>query len=169
MPRYLIRDAEDLDRLSAREQRAWERAGAALATARREEIFLGEAARRERTTVDTVRRYFPNAVVRRGDRGWWRASKSDSAYRGHIHITGEQGDALEDVRDWKQRQLASDHALALKAYLDGQDPEGRGLRRFRGKRIHGHRLLDDRDLDLIDRLDQAGELDWPDMYERGPQ
>jgi hypothetical protein len=166
MARYRVRNARDLGRLTAGELRAWERAGDALATARREGLSLREAARREHTTVETVRHYFPNAVTRRGERGWWRATESDRAYRGEIHLTTEDGDVLDDVRDSRSRHLASDHALAVKAYLDGDDRDGKGLRRFRGKRIAGHRLLDNRDLDLIDRLDQAGELDWPDMYER---
>jgi hypothetical protein len=78
------------------------------------------------------------------------------------------GDVLEEVRDSRSRSLAASHANAVNAYRRGDDPDGRGLQRFRGKRINGHLLLDDRDLDLIDELDRRGDLDWNDIYGRQP-
>jgi hypothetical protein len=166
MRRNRIQNGRDLARLTARQRDAWERAGDAVATARRHKISLRQAARMEGTTVETVCKYYPGAVTRHGERGWYRASQYDRAYRGEIHLTTADGDVLETVRDSRSRMLVGDHANAVRAYLNGDDPSGAGLRRFRSKRISGRRLLDDRDLALIDRLQQAGELDWQDIYDR---
>ena len=163
--RIPIRGARELARLSERQREAWERAGSALALARREGMSLRAAARKEKTTVGTVRRYYPSAVWHRGERGWWHATERDRAYRGEVHVITADGDLLLELRSSHTRSLASEHALAVKDYLDGRDREGRGLRLFRGRRIARHRLLDDRDLDLIDELERRGELDWPDLYE----
>lgn len=118
--------------------------------------------------MGTVRRYFGPAVTRRGERGWWRASGWDRAYRDRIHLITEYGDVLVEVRDSRLRALASAHAHAVRAYLLGFDPEGEELRAFRGRRVAGFRLLDDRDRDLIDELERRGDLEWHDLYERVP-
>jgi hypothetical protein len=166
--RYRIRDEVDLGRLPGRQREAWERAGDALATARREGIGLQAAARRERTTVSTILKYFGPAVTRSGERGWYRVTSWDRAYRGRMHLFSEEGDVLVEVRDSRARSLAAQHVRAVNQYRLGFDPKGEGLRRFRGRRIGGHRLLDDRDLDLIDEIDRRGDSDWPDLYERMP-
>jgi hypothetical protein len=163
---YLVRGAGDRERLTRRELEAWQRAGDSLATARREGISLRAAARREGTTVRTVRKYFPGAVTRGGGRGWWRATEYDRAYRGRVPLTTRQGVLWLEVRDSRSRSLAARHAQAVTAYLLGDDPEGVALRSFRGRRIVGHLLVDDRDLDLIDELQRRDDFDWPDFYER---
>jgi hypothetical protein len=167
MPSYLIRNKRDRDRLGARQLDAWDRAGDALATARRrEDRSLARAARDEGTTVATIRKYYGPAVTRKGERGWWRATEWDRAYRGEIHLLTESGDVLVEARDSRSRALASAYAHAIDDYRHQRDPDGEGLRRFRGRRIGGHRLLDDRDLDLIDELGRRGDPEWPDLYER---
>jgi hypothetical protein len=166
MARYRVRNAREFEGLSADERAEWDRAGYALATARREGISLTAAARREGTTLEAILTYYGPAVTRRGGRGWYRPKAWDRAYRGEIHLTTDVGDVLLEVRDSRSRALASDHARAIAAYAHNDDPDGAGLRRFRGRRICGYRLLDDRDLDLVDRVIATGDLDWPDLYER---
>jgi hypothetical protein len=164
--RYVVRNAADLERLSPLEREDWEQASAALARARRDGIHLRAAARLEGTTVAKVRLYFGPAVTRHGERGRFRVTEYDRGYREPIHLATDSGDMLAEVRDSRSRSRASEHALALGDYLSGIDPHGMGLRRFRGRRINGMRLLDDRDLDLIDALHRRGDFDWPDFYER---
>jgi hypothetical protein len=164
---YRIKNEAELDRLPRRQREAWERAGDAIATHRREGITLRAAARREGTTVSTIRKYFAPAVIRNGERGWYRATRWDRAYRGRIHLLTEEGDVMVEVRDSRARSLAAQHVAAVNRYRLGFDPQGEGLRRFRGRRIGGYRLLDDRDLDLIDEIDRRGDSDWPDLYDRG--
>jgi hypothetical protein len=164
--RYAVRSAVHLERLSPRQRQAWERAGDALARARRERISLRSAARAEGTTVATIRFHYGPAVTRRGDRGWWRATEWDRAFRGRLPLTTEEGVVWVEVRDSRSRSVVSEHAHAVHDYLEAIDPNGAGLRRFRGRRINGYRLLDDRDLDLVDEMHRRGELDWPDLYER---
>jgi hypothetical protein len=161
-----IRGRRDLERLPSRSVDAWDRAGNAVARSRSEGISLAASARLEHTTVATIRQYYPESLTRIGERGWWRATAWDRAYRGLVHLTTTQGDVLVELRSSRLRSLASEHARAIRAYLLNLDPDGEGLRRFRGKDIRGYRLLDDRDLDLIDELDRRGETDWPDLYER---
>jgi hypothetical protein len=166
MTRYRIRSQADLAGLNSRERDAWDRAGDALTTARRERISLAAAARLEGTTVDTIRKYYGPAVIRHGEHGWWRATEWDRAYRGEMNLTTAEGRVRVVVRDSRSRVLASEYAHAIHDYSNQTDLDGADLRRFRGRRIAGYRLLDDRDLDLIDELERKGELDWPDLYER---
>jgi hypothetical protein len=168
VPGYRIKNGRDRVGLSRRERDAWERAGYALATARREGVSLSRAARKEGTTVQTILRYYAPAVTRHGERGWWRPTPWDRAYRGEMHLLTETGDVLVVLRDSRSRALASAYARAIGEFLDQRDPDGAGLRRFRGRHIGGYRLLDDRDLDLIEELQRRGDPDWPDLYERVP-
>ena len=86
--------------------------------------------------------------------------------RNEIHVLTTKGDRVLAVPDPSERSLAAQHASAVARYGRGDDPTGAGLRRFRGTRIAGYRLVDDRDLDLIDEFHGRGDLDWPDFYER---
>jgi hypothetical protein len=167
MARYRVRNAADLERMGAHEREEWDRAGYAFPTARRERISLNAAARLEGTTLEAVQKYYGPGVTRQGVRGWYRPRAWDRAYRGELHLITDAGDVLLAVRDSRSRALASEHARAIATYALRKDPAGEGLRGFRGRRICGYRLLDDRDLDQIDELIARGELDWPDLYERG--
>jgi hypothetical protein len=86
--------------------------------------------------------------------------------RDEIHVLTSQGDRLLVVPDPRERSLASQHSHALRRYERGDDPTGAGLRRFRDKWIGIDRLVDDRDLDLIDEFIWRGDRDWVDFYER---
>lgn len=77
----------------------------------------------------------------------------------------DEGDRLLAVPDSEERSLAARHANAVARYARGDDLTGAGLRRFRDTWIGRHRLVDDRDLDLIDEFLRRGDLDWPDFYE----
>ena len=83
-----------------------------------------------------------------------------------IHVLTSHGDRVLTVPDPRDRSLASKHSHAVRRYERGDDPTGAGLRGYRGKRIGGYRLVDDRDLDLIDEFNVRGDRDWPDFYER---
>lgn len=85
--------------------------------------------------------------------------------RTEIHVLTSDGDRVLAAPDPAERSVVATHMNAVARYARGDDPTGAGLRRFRGKRIAGHRLVDDRDLDLIDDFLDRGDLDWPDFYE----
>jgi hypothetical protein len=82
-----------------------------------------------------------------------------------IHVLTSEGDRVLAVPDSEERSSVARHANAVARYARGDDPTGAGLRRFRNKQIGRYRLVDDRDLDLIDEFLQRGDLDWPDLYE----
>jgi hypothetical protein len=98
--------------------------------------------------------------------GQARAMPDPAVPRYALHLITVDGDRLVEVRSSRGRSLAAEHMNAVARYARGDDPAGEGLRRFRGKRIAGYRLVDDRDLDLIDEFLNRGDLDWPDFYER---
>ena len=92
--------------------------------------------------------------------------RSREPVRIEIHVLTSEGDRLLAVPDQDERSSAARHANAVARYARGDDPTGDGLRRFRDKRIGRYRLVDDRDLDLIDEFLRRGDFDWPDFYER---
>jgi hypothetical protein len=83
-----------------------------------------------------------------------------------IHVLTSRGDRVLTVPDTRERSLASQHSHALRRYERGDDLTGAGLRQFRDRWIGIHRLVDDRDLDLIDEFIFRGDRDWVDFYER---
>lgn len=67
------------------------------------------------------------------------------------------------VPDENERQLASDHFLAVRAYLaNDNDNTVEQLDRFRDAQIAGYQL--EVDPDAIDALDDSGELDLTELY-----
>jgi len=86
--------------------------------------------------------------------------------RDEVHVLTSRGDRVLTLPERRDRSLAARHSNALRRYERGDDPTGAGLRPYRGERLGGYRLVDDRDLDLIDEFNLRGDRDWPDFYER---
>ncbi len=83
-----------------------------------------------------------------------------------IHVLTHEGDRILAVPDRDERSLVAQHTNAVARYARGDDPTGAGLAPFRDKWLGPYRLVDDRDLDLIDEFLNRGDLDWPDFYEQ---
>ncbi len=62
-----------------------------------------------------------------------------------------------DIRSSRRTTLAAEHRNAVKAFIEGDDPTGAGLRRFRGKGAGGYAL--ETDLDAIEYWANRAEID----------
>jgi hypothetical protein len=112
-----------------------------LARVRRGES-LSQAARNERTTTRTARKYV-GKQLRRDSSGRYRATRGDRLRR-DINVLGYDGYAPVVVHSSKQVHLASQHLIAVARFL--RPPGDRELLRpFIGKRIGGVELLTDPD------------------------
>jgi hypothetical protein len=146
-------------------------------SARSRETFLNSAevvseARRRGTTIaheverlqrqgaqvsrESVRRYFGHDLER-GPGGWSLPKPADRSYHGDLRIVSTEGVVERPVRGSNVRRVVSEHANAVQRYLHGDDPNGEGLERFRGRRVAGVQLQADRD--RLDELQRRGEFD----------
>jgi len=112
-----------------------------LARVRRGESF-SQAARNERTTIRTARKYV-GKQLRRGSSGRYRATRGDTLRR-DINVLGYDGYEPVVVHSSKQAHFASQHLIAVARFLRPPgDPEL--LKPFIGKRVGGVELLTDPD------------------------
>ena len=102
---------------------------------------LSAAARAEGTTVRTIRRVVPAALlpIRRGNRVRVRASDSYSAL---VEIVTDSGAAVVSARGSRQRELAGQHRATWLRVLRGQEPAS-ALEQYRGKKVGGYGLISD--------------------------
>jgi hypothetical protein len=160
-----VHTAATFERLRPAERQARERALGALGLMRREGVPIKHAARQSGTTVETVLRHV-GSVLGRTTRGRYTPRPYDRLYR-RMPVLTTAGRIPVEVRDSRSASLLARHANAVKRYVHTGDASG--LREFRGKAIRtnkrGYRLLSDLDLATIDRLAQAGELSFEDVYE----
>ena len=101
---------------------------------------LSEAARGERTTVQSIKRLFPRALLppRFGER--LRVRKSDR-YSQLVQIMTDLGNLVDvTARGSRERDLAGQHRAAYLGVLKGNLPDSI-LRKFRGKKVGGLKLL----------------------------
>ena len=155
-----VRNARQLEALPEPSKAARKSALSAIARARRDDITIAEAIRRERVagrhvSMESIWRYAPEAVTR-DPQHRLVPTPHDRIYR-RIPFLTPDGVAEVDVRSSRRASLVGEFRNALKAFLDGDDPTGAGLRRFRGKRVGG-RLLET-DLDAIEASARRRELD----------
>lgn len=154
-----IRTERELLALSLREQEARLRAAEALHEKRRHpRAGLAAAARRHGTTTANVKRYFGHLVRQDAPGRRYRVAGSDREPF-LMNIVDPRGQMVEKVvrgSTARQRNLAHHRALAQFAGPDGGDPQT--LKPYAGKRVAGVELL--ADPDLIERLFDAGELDF---------
>ncbi|MBA2469158.1 MAG: hypothetical protein H0V37_07105 [Chloroflexia bacterium] len=146
------------------ERRARDRALDALQMMRREGLSLTRAAKRAGTTPNAVRRHAGRALEQTGS-GGYRAKSYDRMVREMRFLTRE-GVIVLPVRDSRSASKIAHYMGAVDHYLrTGDDAR---LRRFRGKGV----WVDKRfrpfitDLDLLDRLANAGEVSFEELYAR---
>jgi hypothetical protein len=165
--RVRIRGPRDLQRLRPRSREAFANAAEVVSETRRRGTTIAhevERMRRQglRVSRGSVRRYFGHDLER-GPGGWSVAKQSDRSYHGDLRIVSTGGVVERPVRGSRARTLVAEHANAVRRYLHGDDPEGEGLRRFKGRRVAGVEL--ETDLDRLDGLQRQGEFDeFLDLY-----
>jgi len=143
---------------SKREARERQLAFSVLSLMRREHLSLREAARRLDVSPRLVLRYVRDAL-RRSVSGNYYAKPGDHVSRPMKFLT-ERGIIVLDVRNYRDARLDSDYMRAVKNYLYTGDASF--LAPFRGKGIGRYRFVTDPE--VIDRLADAGELDFDSIY-----
>lgn len=162
-----VRGPRDLTQLRPRSREAFANAAEAVSEARRRGTTIEhEVGRLRRKGVRVsrygVRRYF-GEDLERGPGGWTVPKPTDRSYHGNLRIISTEGVVERPVRGSNARRLVSEHANAVQRYLHGDEPEGEGLRRFRGRRVGGVVLETDRD--RLDEVERRGEFeDFLDLY-----
>jgi hypothetical protein len=146
-------------RVLLRQQDARLRVFAAINQVRKgESPSLSAAARAEGTTVRTIRRMVPAALIRGQSGGRIRVRASDP-YSARVEILTDSGIAVVSARGSRQRELAGQHrATWLRVSRDKEPPSA--LEQYRGKKVGGFKLLSDYDrLGLLARAGVLGQLD----------
>jgi hypothetical protein len=153
-----------ISQLRSSERQARDRALDALQLMRRDGLSLTGAAKRAGTTPNAVRRHAGRALEQTSS-GGYRAKPYDRMVRQMRFLTGE-GVIVLPVRDSRSASKLARYMAAVDHYLrTGDDAR---LRRFRGKGV----WIDKRfrpfitDLDLLDRLANAGEVSFEELYAR---
>lgn len=153
-------------RLSPRQQEAKVRGLAAINRVRRgESKSLSSAARAEGTSVRTIRRLLPAALLKPRPGGRIRVKAGDP-YSARVQITTDQGPLDVDARGSRQRELAGRHRAVSTKVLRGELPP-RALEEFRGKKVGGYELISDPD--RLFTLVEGGELDQLDALYVSPE
>jgi len=125
---------------------------------------LSRASREVGISSDTVRRYAGSAFTR-DERGRWQTKPSDRLYR-RMRWIDEHGMTTVEPANSKEASKLSAYWKAVDYYLTTGDD--RPLHRFRRMRLRTRqkiRLGFITDPDLLDRLGNAGELAFEDLYE----
>ena len=138
------------------------RALEALALMRREGIDLKTAARKAKTTPDTVIRHLSPRALRKGRDGRWHATKRDTIRRPMDMLT-TVGPRTVQPRDSREASLIARHLNAVQAFLDIRPHGERELHAFRGRRAAGFEF--ETDLDTIETRGFLGEMSAESIYE----
>ncbi len=157
-----IRSRQAYERLSRQERETQQRAAAAVATMKREGISLSEAARREHTTPNAVRKYAGHALERRGSRVVVR--ERYRLYR-EMRLLTPDGPVIVGVPDSATATLIAKHWNAVEHYRMMGDASQ--LRQFRGKSVRSEKQAYPflTDTDVIDRLDRLGRISFESIYQ----
>jgi hypothetical protein len=133
----------------------------ALATQARP-LSLAEAAKEAHTTPNTVLRYVGSALTK-DTSGRYVARARDKLYRPMRFLTAN-GRIDLDVRDSRTARQIARYMNAVRRY--GRTGRDEGLDEFRGKsiRVGGAKYEFVTDLDVLDRLADAGEISFEDLY-----
>jgi hypothetical protein len=102
---------------------------------------LSAAARAEGTTVRTIRRVVPAALLPSRGGGRIRVRASDP-YSALVEIVTNSGAAVVSARGSRQRKLAGQHRATWLRVLRGQEPAS-ALEQYRGKKVGGYALISD--------------------------
>lgn len=104
---------------------------------------LSAAARAEHTSVRTIRRVVPAAILA-GRRGGRIRVKAADPYTAPVEILTESGTAIVSARGSRNRELAGQHRATWLKVLHGKEPPS-ALKKYRGMKIGGRKLLSDYD------------------------
>jgi hypothetical protein len=150
--------------LKAREARR--RAFAAINRVRRgKSKSLSSAARVEGTTVRTIKRLLPAALLLHRPGGRIHVKAGDP-YSARVEILTDLGPLDAKARGSRQRDLAGRHRSVYLGVLRG-DLQPSALEEFRGKTVGGHELLTDSNRLFI--LAEGGVLDQLDALYVSPE
>jgi len=138
-----------------------EKALAALARMRREELSLSKATRLEHIKPRTFLRQVGSAVYRSGPGKPWKARKSDTL-KARMRILTEKGPVYDEVRGSRERTRNARYEIAVRAFRAGEDGAAKELEKFKGLTVGGHILVTD--LDQLIQLEEAGKLDFDNLY-----
>ena len=147
---------------TARAQKARVRGLNAINRVRRgESKSLSHAARVEGTTLISIRRLLPAALVQ-GRPGQRIRVKAGDPYSARVEIITDQGKLDVIARGSRERELAGRHRAAVMRVLRGPEPASL-LKQFRGKKVGGHELISDSERLL--KIARDGGLDrLEDLY-----
>ena len=124
---------------------------------RRSNLSLNAAARKAKTTPETVRRYAGANLTLRNQR--WQAVIADRAVR-HMYVFSGGQLVNVDVRGSRKASEVSGYFSAVNHYLTTGDDSR--LQPFVGKTVAGYEY--ETDLDAIDEIGRRGELSIESIY-----
>lgn len=158
-----IKDAGDVSKLRPAERDARTRSLNALSDMRTDpKLSLQQAAKSNNTTVNAIKRHAGSALTKTSG-GRFRAKKTDRLVRS-VRFPTESGSIGLDVKDSRSASRISAYWNAVKKYVETGDASG--LRKFRGKVVRvnkrGYPFITD--TKVLDRLADAGELVFDDLY-----
>ncbi len=142
---------------------ARERALATLALMRRKGLALAMAAKAERTSPRTVKRYVGSTLRQKGPRGRYRPRAYDRIPR-TLHVVTPQGTLPVTVRDSRTASRIAQYMNAVRTYVSTGDSSA--LNRFKGKTFQagGKTYPFLTDPASLDRLADAGALAIEELY-----
>jgi hypothetical protein len=159
-----VRGAEDVSKLRPAEREARSRSLSALSDMRANpKLSLQQAAKDAGTTVNAIKRHAGSALSKTAG-GRFQAKTSDRLVRS-VRFPTDTGSIGLDVKDSRSASRIAAYWNAVKRYLETGDASG--LRRFRGKVVRvnkrGYPFITD--TKTLDRLADAGELGFDDLYD----
>lgn len=158
-----VRSARELQTLRPSERDARARALEALSRMRNDGVSMRAAAKESGITVNALKRHAGTALVK-DSRGRFVAKASDKLARSMVFPT-ERGMISLNVRDSRTASRISEYWSAVHTYL--RTGETFGLRKFRGKSVSVEKRKYPfiTEPSLLDRLFDAGELTFDDIYD----
>lgn len=158
-----VRGAEDVGKLRPSERTARSRALDAVSRMRTDGLSLKAAAKEVGTTVNAVKRHAGPALQRQGG-GRYAATASDRLVR-TLNFPTETGITGLDIRDSRSARRVAAYWNAVKTYLETGDASG--LRQFQGRyiRVNKRAYVFITDTRTLNRLADAGELSFDDIYD----
>ena len=117
-----------------------------------------EAAHAKRTTLPTIRKVAPDALVQDRPGGRIRVKRTDR-YSAEVQILTLEGALNVTARGSRQRELAGRHRATVLRVLRNEEPPI-ALEAYRGKKVGGHELLSDYEvLSTFGRANDVGRLE----------
>jgi hypothetical protein len=139
----------------------YQKALAALARMRRENLSLARATQLEHIKAKTFLRYVGNAVHRSGPGKPWKPTRSDRLGASMTVLTA-QGPTTVIVRGSVERTRLGRYDITLRKWRAGEDGADKELMAFQGQSVGGHVLITDPD--ILIQLEEAGQLDFDTLY-----